>query len=179
MNLPSLPTDNLYKFMAISGIVLFIFSVVFYQTSVRSIETQIITTEQDMSILELQAESLDIDVNALSDEVNTLEETVSKDKATKVDREIKDQIASRLVELNQKNDQQKSKLLEQEINSTKITYQTKLIKLFIDELRGYAVLLAITIPGSLVMKGYGFYCWYTRVQQYEDRKMKKGYAKNN
>jgi hypothetical protein len=48
MNLPSLPTDNLYKFLALSGLAIVLFSLVFPIIRISEIRMQIIEVDTQL-----------------------------------------------------------------------------------------------------------------------------------
>ncbi|MCK4822713.1 hypothetical protein KA005_43520 [bacterium] len=71
MELPSLPTDNLYKFIALSGIALVIVSMLPFFHRYK-LQVEIIRLEGDIDVLERQTQWTVADVNELKKEVATL-----------------------------------------------------------------------------------------------------------
>ena len=69
MNMPSLPTDNLYKFLALSGLVTLVVFPIFYVSQVADRNHRIVETETEALMLEKEVEFLKWETNALSDEL--------------------------------------------------------------------------------------------------------------
>lgn len=55
MNLPSIPTDNLYKFIAVSGLVLMVAGLYFYKSTETDIRAEIFRFQLQQDILTLEA----------------------------------------------------------------------------------------------------------------------------
>lgn len=58
MNLPTIPTDNYYKFSAISGVVIVLTTTLFFTNKITEIFDDKDKIEADLAFLELQAEFL-------------------------------------------------------------------------------------------------------------------------
>lgn len=58
MTFPSLPTDNLYKFIALAGIVVVILSIYSVETKILEVHDHIVDTEEDQHISLVKLESL-------------------------------------------------------------------------------------------------------------------------
>lgn len=84
MELPSLPTDNLYKFIALSGIALVIVSILPFFHRYK-LQVEIIRLEGNIDVLERQVEWTEADVNELKKESATLK----KETATLLDKTYK------------------------------------------------------------------------------------------
>jgi hypothetical protein len=79
MNIPSLPTDNLYKFLALAGLALMAFGVVYplaYSTElglkVAEVETEVDVLQIDVADLQQQRASLEKQSNPSSEESSAL-----------------------------------------------------------------------------------------------------------
>jgi len=152
MNLPNLPTDNLYKFVALSGLVIFLLSVIYPQTEVWDIEIE---------ILRLSGEGKEIDylLNEIEDDSDELVDikllTADEKKA----------LVQNLVDLGLKSIKLETALDEINIRNERIG--SLLIKMYV----GIAL-------GSAMMC-FGFLSWYHRVQKYQDEIIKKEAEQNN
>ena len=69
MNMPSLPTDNLYKFLALSGLVTLVVFPIFYVSQVADRNHKMVETKTEALMLEKEVEFLKWETNALSDEL--------------------------------------------------------------------------------------------------------------
>src|SRR3989442_1262057 len=78
MNLPTLPTDNLYKFFALSGLALIVFIVVFPTNQISDIELKTIEVKTQISLLELEGSVLERDLDVAGTKKKPTEEEVLK-----------------------------------------------------------------------------------------------------
>ncbi len=86
MELPQLPTDNLYKFMALSGIILVAISLLPFLHA-HELRLEIIRLEGDVSILRQQVDWTIIDMNELQHESQSLKQRVEKLKERALERD--------------------------------------------------------------------------------------------
>ena len=61
MNIPIIPTDSLYKFMALAGIALIIFSYVIPYKNSEELDFLIIEVEEELEIIERRQKALDFE----------------------------------------------------------------------------------------------------------------------
>ncbi len=167
MTIPNLPTDNLYKFIALSGVIIMIASVVLYlnqynilRNDINELETEEIKTNHEITYGEEDSKNLSKKVFGLSERIEKIKN--SKDEIT-----IK----------------QNTEELENELNRlTKITRSLKLNnELFGHKLKIAAkknsTLFTITIFLSVFflcgffMAFGGFSKWYHFVQKISDEKI--------
>ena len=141
MNLPALPTDNLYKFLALSGLVLFVISFVFPRSLVDELELKTVETQTEVNLLVREVSALNKDVDVAAAKPNLSDEALEKLS------ERRDQLNEKAIRLEGQKERQKT-LLKQ--------------------LR-YAVDLSLfgSILGYLIAH-VGFWLWYTRVQRLAD-----------
>ncbi len=59
MNIPNLPTDNIYKFLALSGLFIIIFSITMTEIKLADIQTDLDIYETQAAELEYEVQSLD------------------------------------------------------------------------------------------------------------------------
>jgi hypothetical protein len=73
VNIPNLPTDNLYKFMALLGTVLVVLSVWFPMTRLLEVDQKLIDVDAEGKILDLDMKSLERESKDLEQEVKQLD----------------------------------------------------------------------------------------------------------
>jgi len=78
MNIPNIPTDNLYKFIALSGVVVFLFFNIYPGIMIREVHDEIaqITTEQGE--LKLEVQFLEARKKELEDDIADVRNKLSK-----------------------------------------------------------------------------------------------------
>ncbi len=194
MELPSLPTDNLYKFIALSGIALVIVSMLPFFHRYK-LQVEIIRLEGDTDVLERQTQWTVADVNELKKEVATLldetyklegrvdklMETQASDKDSVVNTgetssgirkelltEVKDQIKQRLEIIEER-------LLEIEEINRKHEIETANIKAKILEHEYLKRMINMEskvgcagLVSGLFLAIIGFTLWYKRLQVPQD-----------
>ncbi|MEM6515800.1 MAG: hypothetical protein AAF688_06420, partial [Bacteroidota bacterium] len=66
-SIPSLPTDNLYKFYSLSGLVVLLFSLIFLVIQYDDLINSIDTLKKDVDLLELESDFLSDDIESLNE----------------------------------------------------------------------------------------------------------------
>ncbi len=69
MNIPDLPTDNLYKFVALAGLILLLFSPIYYQFFSRDVLLKNINLRAEMRRMEKEVEFLREDTDLLKEDI--------------------------------------------------------------------------------------------------------------
>lgn len=141
MNLQSVPTDNLYKFMAVSGLVLLIFSSYFPITQIRQLEGRSDELELELTALEVEMKQLQVAASRAEtmkrpsrEEVRLLRQTANELERRLALFKVKKAILDRLV-------RQSKQLL--------------------------AWMLIGTVGGAM-LSTVGFTLWYLRLQRFQD-----------
>ena len=182
MNLPNLPTENLYKFMALSGLAIVAFCIVFPLQRSNEINFKIVEIETQQKILEIEGDNI---TNDLMDALSTKGDLKPKEQAQFRDYLIKLFKSENSTELTKdwgkgepilsikeqaifrsRSNEIKHKLAE-------IRGNTKKAELLLNELKTY--LLIITIMGCFgsLISIAGFYFWYSLIQRPNDILLKK------
>jgi hypothetical protein len=147
MPIPTLtpPTDNFYKFLAISGLVVTIFCVV-YPTSFLTANNSIITTlSTDLRKLEVDYEYLERSTAVQASQTQTAVDDIRNQP--QVQQKFQE-IEHRIIQVDELIDQETRKLKN------------------LDTIR--QVLYIFSLISSFVT-GASFYLWYSRVQKHQDK----------
>jgi hypothetical protein len=87
MDLPSLPTDNLYKFLALSGLFIVVFGFIFPMTRISELKLKACEVNTQIEVLRIEVDDLEYDTALWAKKpILNPEETVLIRKRT---REIK------------------------------------------------------------------------------------------
>lgn len=78
--IPNVPTDNLYKFYALSGIIIVVFSVSIRIYSNASIEEQLVTLDYDIALIKFERDNLLKDSNDWSEKAKIVDKMLEKHK---------------------------------------------------------------------------------------------------
>ena len=142
MNLPSLPTDNLYKFQALAGLFLIVFGTVYPSRQISELELRRAATGTERSVLVIQVNALERDTAAAKKSVQSTESQVSR-------------LAERLVELEIKQAQIIGKAAQEKILTEDVVFAWRTLRI--------GLLLGFFLSFT------GFLCWYFRVQKPQDK----------
>lgn len=146
MNFPIIPTDNLYKFVALGGLALMIFSVTYPTNKALELQLNTITLRAEIEKLKVEVENLDKDVSRAEKKKN--------DDLT--DAEIKSLIKT-LTE-------QKIKRIDVEANINKVDAQKHWLIAYL-----LAAGIGVMLGSFATFKGFSL--WYSRVQKPNDQKI--------
>lgn len=176
MTLPELPTDNLYKFMSIFGLLLFFSSYYFPWIRYTQIQPAIFDLEVEVSISELEhkylledLDSLDNNIQTLEQEVDGLDKLPTENLTHKSvgESEIKlNSIKDKLYQLKdlKRNSEKKTIILSNKVNRLEqLGHENKIIGI---------VFLVISTVG-FILSVQGLKLWYQRLQGPLDKRLSK------
>ena len=155
MNVPSLPTDNLYKFLAIFGIVICIFSIYIYQNKYN------LYTEEFFEVRKEFAK-----YGPMLDRVTLLLERIETDPSDKSLPENKKLFAATLDAIDKLNQEIKTGHEIAEYSKEKEERAWEEIRI----LWKYSKIFFFI---GVLMSIVGFYLWYVKVQKPLDKLLKK------
>ena len=145
MELPNLPTDNMYKFMAFSGLAILLFTFYFGYTQAIEIKNKINEIELEKNLLALEIKQYGALMERLKKSGNTTSEQLNESE------KVLNEMERRGVIINEK-----ERILKYLIRS-------------VNQLN-YVILISL-IVGSLLF-AIGCRLWYKRVQYYQDLAIK-------
>jgi len=173
MNLPipTLPTDNLYKFMALSGLAILIFSLVFPVIRMSEIKLKMVE-------LEIQGEILKIEKNHIIFESNKTVEGqkwmvhLDREKLAKLSKKELDYYLNELILQGKDLDNDLKRMIEVKKKFVELEGRIKLVEVLNKDLRFYLIFL---MTGGLLgsfLCSFGFGLWYVLVQRPNDLLLK-------
>ena len=181
---PNLPTDNLYKFVALSGVVIFIFSIYYPVTVEKEIMKNAFDMQQHNASIKERIKWINQE-NDLMSMRNERILRILKEKGALLNAEITflksvSQRDNAIVDYH-KNQELKNKLdellvIESKLNSEAESYQgmpmetgeTKesiQFSFLIGLLTPLCIVCMIMLLIGMAMMGWGFYMWYIKVQR--------------
>jgi hypothetical protein len=177
MNLPTFPTDNLYKFMAISGLFVCIFSLVYPWTRISEIRLKILENNTKVKILHIESNELNKERDRLTKDIEALDKTIDTTEEKRTLKSLNDKdipnIKNKLVEINLKYAAIHEKSMQVLIKCEQIQGRTEQIDAL---MKDFKVAWIFLIVGSLVgvnIAVTGFYRWYFFIQKPSDLLLKK------
>jgi len=146
MNLPTLPTDNLYKFLALSGLAIAIFVLVFPMIRISEIRLKLVEVKTQSKVLAVEIEELKEDTDRWA-------------KKTSLSPEGTASLRKRLIELR--------------IKGVEIRGRFEQIKSLNRDLDYSMILIWVGLPLGMLISFLGFLLWYFRVQKPNDLLLRK------
>jgi len=188
INIPNMPTDNLYKFMSIGGLILIFYSMLIYKQN-HEYEAQALELQAGNEILKTEREWITADMLSLESEIAEISKEVD------IDYVVKSGDASTLTALISKINYMNKKALKKEfeeglskialLKSKVVELQSNLRETTKNELKNKAQIKKINFLknaiyqskiASLVLLGagvfislIGFSLWYFRHQRFKDK----------
>jgi len=169
MKIPDLPTENLYKFICFTGLSLIIISPIYYQVFTHQVllknmdlKLEMALTKKRVAFLKKDVEFLGSDVEEATKKLEIRKEQV-KENPKGPDKEIEKNKVLRL----------RGMARDVEIEMVKMDRLAEEV-FFLNE--QHNLLKKFSIIGFVVgsfLFGVGLYFWFTRIQIYEDRIIKK------
>lgn len=167
MNLPSIPTDNLYKFCAVTGVVLLLFGTTFPIQKIFDTQDDLDLARTESKIFMVQAANLSEELVSLEYDVNSLEKDITEAK-TNPDtanfgflRSSSSAAAIKLAAVKEKRHELAIFNMRQQGNLDHL-------KNLFQRLWLYVSAGAIFIISGLNLAFFGFSRWYYRVQKPAD-----------
>ena len=189
MTIPNLPTDNLYKFIALSGVTIILVSILFYSSEIIELYDSTKTIESEIEILELDIEFFDEDVKAFESDVMLIDSSVSHNYDFQLDKVMKDknlrdyfeflfQYEDRIFPEKIKPDLIKSEMNRIDDLHREIRKKIKLVEIknkMVNSKNNTLIITAV-LPLFLIIIGwamarYGFKQWYKMIQGPIDEKI--------
>lgn len=169
MNMPNVPTDNLYKFLSISGLIILFFAIVLPQYAIFQLEMRLIDAKTNQEKFEIEREMVktSIDRVMLEQQVNDTVlmlsevsgESSSKLEATKI-KELLAEHERLAVEINKLN-----QLAMSQIDQSAINEKNKLMLSRIKSLSSLSVFMMLI---GVLVTILGFSMWYYKTQRFLD-----------
>lgn len=167
--LPSPPTDNLYKFLSITGITIFLLSVIYPNTRTTDINLKKINVEAERSALIVELKRLNADFTSLEREYEELakEKKYLDDQENPTQYEI-NEYNNKISSNSKKYEKTKAKSDEIDIKNAKIEAKQKEVDYLAKELDFYTTFFVYGASGGLSLALVGFLFWFFLVQHQQD-----------
>ena len=172
MNIPShIPIDNLYKFIAISGLTILGISFVF---PIMKVDENALKTKKllgEVKILKLETQNLSKESENLLEDLNMLLEIIKeqKGKTSQIGKENYYKIILKKMDLG---DEQMKKTSLIGIKAQEILNKNEINCYLINRINRYKFLSYFGIGIGTIMICSGFWLWYTKLQVYQDKILK-------
>lgn len=144
INFPTPPTDNLYKFVALTGLILLIFAFIYPLQLISDLELRTVDTNTKISLLAVEKSNIE-------------EDLATAKKSKKLSFEEIESLADRSRKF--------------QLKSVEVDGEHERLGTLTKQLRFVWNALTILIVFGFGMTCVGFYCWYYRVQKVLDKNL--------
>jgi hypothetical protein len=179
MNFPQLPTDNLYKFMALVGVIVLLSSFVFPSYHMFEIERQQVIARAEFEVLKAKNDLLNSESAELDLEREHLKLDMERAKKGKASQESSKEIESRSQNLRDRYAEIRAKRHDILANSALIGGKLEEIERLLKWMGHYIVAMAVGGLVGVLLISSGFRLWYDRVQVYQDALLRKQVNENS
>jgi hypothetical protein len=184
MTIPNLPTDNLYKFIALTGIFLFLFAIIYPEYRRQEISNEMTLIDGEISKLDLEKEKIKDKQKEIKNQIDKLDKQCNCGSKSIVNdsvivRTVILDGSKELLDLSSSIDQlvEEWKDLHRQLISKMIDIVTR-EKVLINkqtEINDYQKEANTYIPVSLIISVVGFMTWYEKTQSIQDKLLKEQY----
>lgn len=180
------PTDNLYKFLALSGLLLSVFSIVYPAHLYMEIDKDMLILDRDIELLNIGIRELNDKVKDFKSSDSEMEELLkkademvekmvtntSKQSITTAEESLAE--VKKSIGMFMKEQKQFWKISgSHQKNLAEIGYKLKLIKFYSNSAKLITGFAIIGLLLGLIMTVSGFTLWYCRSQKYQDQILQK------
>ncbi|MBN2383592.1 hypothetical protein JXQ70_12000 [bacterium] len=161
MNIPNVPTDNLYKFLALSGTIIVILSLYFPKIKEAEFRDRLIDIKENISILDSKIKDCNSQLEMLKKAVNTKNidsQEIDKDK-------IIPNIIDKTIELG-------NIINLIEIDQIKKSFEVTRIEVLSERLEEILFWRKVTLCIGFLSAFFSYIFWYFRVQKIQDQILK-------
>jgi hypothetical protein len=180
MNFGSPPTDNLYKFISIFGLVLLGAIVFFMYRLERDYRIESMNLELQQNILISQSRALYEDLKGANDYISLLDselQSLNKSNLSKNDYnsyiEKFNSIVSKRDLEREKHETFTKRARENEEKQLKVQYNKNILIMNLNEKTGLQKIAKIGLILSIILILLGFCLWYIKLQVYQDAILRK------
>jgi len=170
VTLPNLPTDNLYKFLALAGTVIVILSVYFVETKLAEVNDRILDTEEEQSLI---TERLEL----LQHKVKEFEQIVDSAIARQADNWRRDTNKVHLryseSEIKALNREVRDSLAQIALENVKFRANLKRLSQLHERSKEVVYWGIFFVVNGFLLGLIGFYFWYRNVQKPLDSLLQK------
>jgi hypothetical protein len=153
------PTDNLYKFCAISGLLILFFTLYYTINTINNLNIEITNTETKQGNLSIKHEHLRNKVNGIAENVECAE-TLTDNLKENNNEETKATAIQKIRTVEDKLLQYQENILELNIINNEIMGEVKIVKTKLAIIKSYYWLLGFSIFTGLSLSLFGFIKWY-------------------
>ena len=155
------PTDNLYKFIAITGVALMVFSFVMPYIKLSELDNELITLSGEHEILCFKEKPVSERLSQISEEITEVKQEAGQDceNLDKLNLTKLETLLNRINDAGKQND-------DIWIDSMMLATKTKLIAVINTRIKSWRIFLLVGYGVGLAMTYYGFKFWYLRLQRY-------------
>ncbi len=166
--IPNAPTDNLYKFITVLGIVLFVFCAWTLNDLILQIDRQVSNAETTNRTVERKSASIDATIEDLKTSQAAINERLSRRNETPLNRDEITELLSRVERLLQQIVQTETASIELAQENDSVLPIVTEARVLLRHYNAHAWALYLGAVFGLAMSATGVVLWYLLHQRYQD-----------
>lgn len=170
MQFPNLPTDNLYKFIAISGLILIFLSTVLPAWTIHNMQLEQIEIEGEIDLNIFKTKLLEEETKRMQ-KLDEYLESLSPTRYRKL-MKSEDKLSKEL-------ERTRETIMDLQNKNMQINIKNKKVKYFVDKITQMKLVFIIGNFIGTMFTYYGFSLWYRRLQKYQDQIIKNEATKTD
>jgi len=173
MEFPQIPTDNLYKFMALSGLALFIAFILIPGQKILDLERQTAQLSGEYEILQIELSEREDEFSLVREKIVALKDKIKMvPENSHLKKSESSEFLSELHAVENAHQSAHEKLVQTNIFRAKTKAKNKEMKVVADSIRVTNRALAFGALLGIFLMTFGFRLWHQRVQLLQDRLLK-------
>lgn len=182
MNVPNLPTDNIYKFITLTGVVLLVLSFIYPEIKRKEIRDEITLHEGEVDILRMEQFKDSIRLNEIRKEVRELDSESNCDCTSLVSDTLivrtriidgPPELVEQSKEIDLLIDEWKKTRDQLNMKTSKLNTKSQLIIDKTGDLAEIDEAVEFFAPILFFSTFLGFFIWYEKTQKYQDKLVKE------
>ena len=173
MEFPQIPTDNLYKFMALSGLSLLIAFILIPGQKIFDLERQTAQLSGEYEILQIELKDREHEFSSVQGKIDTLSKKMKRiPENYRLSKTESSELSSELHEIENAHQKAHQNLVQTDIFRAKTKAKNNEMKVVLASLNATIWVLAIGAFAGIFLVTFGFSLWHRRVQLLQDQLLK-------
>jgi len=173
MEFPQIPTDNLYKFMALSGLALFAAFVLIPGQKILELERQAAQLGGEYEILHIELKDREHEFSLVQEKIEALKKKIKKiPQNSRLNKTEGLELLSELREVETEQQNAHQKLIQTKIFRAKINAKNEEMRVVAESTKVTNRVIAFGAFVGIVLMSAGFKLWHKRVQLLQDQLLK-------
>lgn len=173
-NITSLPTDSLYKFMALAGLLIVLSSVIFIEYLHEKMKSHTFSLRKRLAVHTVKMKWFSNELGKQADKIQRIKNQLNAPKSDKgaykesAEKSIEPEVVCEITALEIASNEHREKTIQFESITEEMKVETEELMELRNQLSKLRKIRALVLIIGLAVTVTGFYLWYVKIQQYSD-----------